>query len=116
MRGEDRKPAKDGIYRASLRGDSSHVRAKAEGVARGLAASGSVRPEPGRRALLATRAAVQHGWQSVADKLVLHGDRELAAEVARFARRMDQPLTQRESIARAISAHVRAQQQEVRPL
>jgi type III secretion system FlhB-like substrate exporter len=63
---------------------------------------------------LATRSAVQHGWQSVADKLVLHGDRELAAKVARFARRMDLPLTERESMARVLSAHVRAQQQEVR--
>lgn len=116
VRGEDRKPAKDGIYRASLRGDSTHVRAKAEGVAKELAASGSVRPEPGRQALLATRAAVQHGWQSVADKLVLHGDRQLAADAARFASRMDRPLTERESIARVLSARVRTQQQEVRTL
>ena len=114
VRGEDRTPVKDGIYRASLRGDSTHVRTKAEGVARDLVASGKVRPEPGRRKLLATRAAVQHGWLSIAEKLVLHGDRELAAEVARFARRMDRPLTERESIARVLSAHVRAQQQEVR--
>lgn len=116
VRGEDRKPAKDGIYRASLRGDSSHVRAKAEGVARELATSGRVLPEPGRQTLLATRAAVQHGWQSVADKLVLHGDRELAAEVARFASGMDRPLTERESIARVLSTHVRARQQESRTL
>ncbi len=114
VRGEDRKPAKDGIYRASLRGDSSHVRAKAEGVARGLAASGSVRPELGRQTLLATRAAVQHGWQSVADNLLLHGDRQLAADAARFASRLDRPLTERESIARVLSAHVRAQQQEAK--
>lgn len=116
VRGEDRKPMMDGIYRASLRGDSTHIRAKAERVARELAASGSVRPEPGRRALLATRAAVQQGWQSVADKLLLQGDRQLAADVARFARRMDRPLTERESIARVLSTHARVRQQEARTL
>ncbi len=112
VRGEDRKSTKDGIYRARLRGDSSHVRAKAEGVARELAASGSVRPKPGRQILLATRVAVQHGWQSVADKLLLHGHRQLAADAARFASGMDRPLTEREWIARALPAHVGAQQQE----
>ena len=116
VRGEARKPVKDGIYRASLRGDSTHARAKAEGVARELAATGNVRPEPGRRTLLATRAAVQHGWQSVADRLALHGDRELAAQVAQFASGMDRPLTERESIARVLSTHVQARQQESRTL
>lgn len=116
VRGEDRKSTKDGIYRARLRGDSTHARAKAEGVARELATSGSVQPEPGKRTLSATRAAVQRGWQSVADKLVLHGERELAAQVVRFASGMDRSLTERERIARVLSAHVRAQQQEVRTL
>lgn len=114
VRGEDRKPVKDGIYRASLRGDSTHARSRAEGVARELAAIGGIQPEPGERTLMATRAAIQDGWQSVADKLVLHGDRELAAQVVRFASGMDRSLTERERIARVLSAHVRAQQQEVR--
>src|SRR5271167_4579921 len=33
VRGETRKAKKDGIYRASLRGDSSHLRAQLEAVA-----------------------------------------------------------------------------------
>ncbi len=116
VRGEGRKPAKDGIYRARLRGDSTTDRAKAEGVARELAAIGGIRPEPGKRTLMATRAAVQRGWQSAADKLVLHGDRELAAQVARFASGMDRPMTERESIARVLSTHVRPRQHESRTL
>lgn len=113
VRGADRKPSKD-EYLASLRGESTPVRTEAEGVSRDLAASGSVRPEAGRQTLLATRAAVQVGRRSVAETLVLHGDRQFAADVARFARRMDRPMTERESNARLLSAHARAQQQEVR--
>jgi Relaxase/Mobilisation nuclease domain len=116
VRGRDRKSAKDGIFRASLRGDSTHVRAGAEGVARELAASGSVRPEPGKRTLLATRTAIQHGWQVVAEKLVQRGDRQLAADVARFAGAMDRPMTDREWLAQELMASVRARQREVRTL
>src|SRR5690606_12686973 len=38
VRGESRSAMKDGIYRASRRGDSTYIRAQAEGVARELAA------------------------------------------------------------------------------
>jgi len=110
VRGESISAMKDGIYRASLRGDSTHERARAEGVARELAASGTVRPEPGKRSLLATRAAIQHGWQSIAAKLVLHGDRHLAADVARFAGGVARPLTDREWLAQELMTSVRAPQ------
>jgi hypothetical protein len=116
VRGDSRKPVKDGAYRASLRGDSTYVRARAEGVASELAASGSVRSEPGKRTLLATRAAIQRGWQAVAEKLVQHGDRQLAANVARFAGGMDRPQTDREWLAQELMASVRARQREARTL
>jgi hypothetical protein len=49
MFGGRRSPQKsDGIYRAALRGQSSHVRERAEMVARELA-KGGLRAEPGRR-------------------------------------------------------------------
>lgn len=114
VRGEDRKSTKDGIYRARLRGGSTADRAKAEGVARELAASGGIRPESGKRTLLATRAAIQDGWKSVAEKLVLHGDRQLAADVARFASGMDRPLTDREWLAKQLMASVRARQRDAK--
>lgn len=116
VRGEDRKSTKDGIYRARLRGDSTTDRAKAEGVARELAAIGGIRPEPGKRTLMATRAAIQDGWKSVADKLVLRGDRQLAAEVTRFAGVMDRPQTDREWLAQELMASVRARQREERTI
>ncbi|MEO8313786.1 MAG: relaxase/mobilization nuclease domain-containing protein [Pseudomonadota bacterium] len=116
VRGESRKSTKDGSYRASLRGDSTTERARAEGVARELAASGGVRPELGKRTMLATRAAIQDGWKSVAEKLVLRGDRQFAADVARFAGGMDRPLTDREWLAKEFMASVRARQRELRTL
>jgi len=112
VRGESRSARKDGIYRASLRGDSTYMRTQAEAVARELAASGSLRPEPGKRSLLETREAVQRGWQSVADKLSLQGDRRLAADVIQFASAMDRPGTDRELLSRELLAAVRARQRE----
>lgn len=110
VRGESRKSMKDGIYRASRRGRSTQMRARAESVARELVVSGRLQPEPGKRTLLQTRDAIQHGWQAVADKLVQQGDRELAADVVRFAGGMDRPLTDREWIARGLPAQVRTRQ------
>src|SRR6202035_2786370 len=51
VRGEARKAMKDGIYRASLRGDSTYVRAQAEAVAAELLKR-SVPAEPGKRQLV----------------------------------------------------------------
>jgi hypothetical protein len=116
VRGEDRKSTKDGNYRARLRGDSTTDRAKAEGVARELAAIGGIRPEPGQRTLLTTPAAIQDGWKSVAEKLLLYGDGQLAAQTARFAASMDRPQTDREWLAQKLMASVRARQREERAL
>ncbi|MCP5328908.1 MAG: relaxase/mobilization nuclease domain-containing protein [Sinobacteraceae bacterium] len=115
VRGRSRSARKDGIYRASLRGDSTYMRTQAESVA-GEVASGGVRPEPGKRSLLETRAAIQRGWQAVADKLSLQGERRLATDVVRFSGGMDQPLTDREWLAQELMATVRARQREVRTL
>lgn len=112
VRGEGRKSMKDGIYRASRRGESTYVREQAEVVARELAGSGSVQPEPGKQTLLEMRVAIQRGWQSVADKLAQQGDRQLAADAIRFAGSMARPLTDREWIARGLLAQVRSRQRE----
>lgn len=116
VRGERRKSMTDGIYRASRRGDSTQLRARAESVAKELAASGSVQLELGKGTLLETRAAIRNGWQAVVEKLALQGDRRLAADVFRFVRGMDRPQTDRERIAQGLLAQVRARQQEARVL
>lgn len=114
VRGKSRMAMKDGIYRASRRGESSYLRTQAEIVAKELATTGGVRPEPGKRALLETRVAIRRGWQSVADKLVRQGDHRLAADVTRFSERMDQPLTDREWVGRGLLPQVQPPRGEVR--
>jgi hypothetical protein len=107
VRGQSRKAVKDGIYRASRRGASTYLRAQAESVARELVASGTIRPEPGKRTLLETREAVESGWWAVAKKLEEQGDQRLAADVVRFVGKLAQPLTDREWMAREILATAR---------
>ena len=64
VRGETRKAKKDGIYRASLRGDSTYVRAQADAVAAELL-KGNVRVEPGKR------NSSKHGRPSKMDGVLL---------------------------------------------
>ncbi len=115
VRGESRKAMKDGIYRASLRGASTHMRERIEAVASELA-NGSVRSEVGKRTLTETRAVIQSSWRAVANRLALQGDHKLAADVSRFTEGMDRPLTDREWIARGLLAQVRAKQREAKTL
>ena len=87
VRGETRKAKKDGIYRASLRGDSTYVRAQAEAVAAELL-KGNIRVEPGKRTTRGNTKAVEDGWHSVANLLAKDGHHDLASDVRRFVDRM----------------------------
>lgn len=107
VRGESRSAKKDGIYRASLRGDSSFLRTRVEAVANDLD-NGRTRAEPGKQSVLETRTDVMHGWRSVADKLERSGQLELAAEVARFSQALREPATDRDRIAEALTANSRS--------
>ena len=98
VRGETRSAKKDGIYRASQRGDSTYVRAQAEAVAAELL-KGSARVEPGKRRLAETRKAVEDGWRSVADLLAKDGQHDLASDVRRFVDRMPPARTDKELVA-----------------
>jgi hypothetical protein len=106
-RGETRTTKRDGIYRAMLRGRSTHMRARAEGVAREIRAGG-LRAEAGQRILLETRQAVLGGWRGLADILERDGNRQLAGAVRRFAETMPLPLTEKQTIARQLRAHLHA--------
>ncbi len=98
VRGKTRKAKRDGIYRASLRGDSTYVRAQAEAVAAQLL-KGNVRADPGKHKLVETRKAVEGGWGSVANLLDKGGHHDLASDVRRFVDRMPPARTERELIA-----------------
>jgi hypothetical protein len=114
VRGESRSGSKDGIYRASLRGDSSYVRTQVDSVAKAMFVSGGVRSEPGKSTLLETRDAVRRGWQSLANKLLSHGDRKLAAAVVDFVGGLAPPLTAREQLALSLREVARASPRQAR--
>jgi hypothetical protein len=106
VRGETREAKKDGIYRASLRGDSTHMRAQAEAVADELL-RGNIRVEAGKRKLVETRRAVEDGWRSVADLLVSDGRHELAEGVRGFVERLPSVQTERERLRDQLRDRVR---------
>jgi hypothetical protein len=106
VRGENRSPKRDGIYRAEHRGESRHTRTRVEAVAAELS-KGKLQVEAGKAKLLETRREVERGWWAVSDILVAEGQPELAARVSRFLVQLPPPWTNRESIAEALRRHTR---------
>jgi hypothetical protein len=113
VRGEPRSSKRDGIHRAALRGDSTHMRRRAEEVARELA-EGRPTEEPGKGVLIQTRKAVMQGWEGVADALELQGNTEMAASVRRFANIIPPPRTEKEVIANEMRSRLPAKTQDRR--
>jgi hypothetical protein len=106
VRGESRKSQKDGIYRAALRGDSTHVRARTESVAAEIL-NGYFRVEAGKSKLIETRKDIERGGRAVGDILAAQGQLELAGQVQRFFDQMPPPTTDREAIAAAVISSAR---------
>jgi hypothetical protein len=98
VRGETRKPKKDGIYRASLRGDSTYLRAQAEAVAAELL-KGEVALERGKQKVLETRGAVERGWRTISHQLSKDGHHDVSQQARAFIEQMPPPLTDKELIA-----------------
>ncbi len=91
VRGETRTHKRDGIYRAMLRGESTHMRSRAEApVSKHLADTA------GKSKLLRTRTQVVRGWRIAGDILKVQGQTELAKSVWRFAHEMPPPNTEQE--------------------
>ena len=105
VRGEYRKAKKDGIYRASQRGDSMHVRVQAEAIGSELL-QGRVRVERGKSQLVETRHKIEYGWRTAMGLLRNQGHSELVALVARFVDEMPPPATEQELVARALVEHL----------
>lgn len=106
VRGERSPRKSDGIYRSALRGESTHMRERAESVARDLS-QGGVPVEPGKRKLVETHEAVRGAWWAVSEILVRDKQPDLAAQVRRFAEQMPPPLTEREWLAVKLVERVR---------
>jgi Relaxase/Mobilisation nuclease domain len=96
-RGATRVHKLDGIYRAAMRGVSTHHRRRTKAVARQLA-KGTFKAEAGKGRVVATRRAVVQGWQELSEQLAREGQPELAEAVRRFAATMPPPLTEKEQI------------------
>jgi len=101
VRGETRPRKSDGIYRASQRGQSTHMRERAEAVARELG-KGDLRVEPGKASMIKTQNEVRRAWLAASDILIGEGYTELAERVRRFAEHMPPPQTEREWIAASL--------------
>jgi Relaxase/Mobilisation nuclease domain len=98
VRGQTRTSKADAIYRATLRGESTHMRTRVGAVAAELT-TGGLQMEHGKSTLMATRREVERGWRAVSDILVADGQPELAAQVRRFVDQMSPPRTEKEQIA-----------------
>jgi type IV secretory pathway VirD2 relaxase len=107
VRGETGLRKSDGIYRASLRGASTHMRERTEAVAQELA-RGKLLIEPGKTSLVNTRNEVRRAWEAISDSLTREGQPELAAQVRQFVENMQPPLIDREHLAVAILKPTRA--------
>jgi hypothetical protein len=106
VRGETRTRPPDPIYRAHLREDSTHTRARIEAVAAELL-KGDLRVEPGKSTLLATRKDVERGWRATSDVLLAQGHPELAAQVRQFVDQMVPPRTEKEQVAHGLLERAR---------
>lgn len=105
VRGESKHHKSDGIYRASLRGESTHVRERVQAVASSLRA-GELDVGSGRRKLVETRKEVALGWATAAEMLVAQGYTGLADKVRAFNSEMPSPRTENEQIAFMLRGHV----------
>jgi hypothetical protein len=105
VRGVTKPQKSDGIYRAALRGESTHMRERAESVGAELM-NGNSRSEQGKSKIIKTRDEVELGWRAVNDRLIAQGQPELAAQLERFVSQMPPPQTEKEAMAKEILRHV----------
>jgi type IV secretory pathway VirD2 relaxase len=106
VRGETDPRKTDGIYRAALRGESTHTRERVEAVARELQA-GEIKVEAGKTRAVATRNLVERGWRVVSDILVAEGHPDLAAQARKFVQGMQPARTEKEIIAARVGRRIR---------
>lgn len=107
VRGETRTSKRDEVYRAMLRGDSTHMRERIAAVARELSV-GNLILKSDRETVTTTRRAVLEGWRGLADALERERHDTLAAKVRRFINEMPPPKTEKEHLAEALIGRARS--------
>jgi len=95
VRGENRAPKLDGIYRAMLRGESTHMRERVERVA-GELSRGTMIADVDASKLVATRKEVERGWRAARSLLVEQGHDKLAASIGRYLEKSPPARTEKE--------------------
>lgn len=106
VRGAARGHKLDGIYRAGERGQSTHIRRRAEAVAMELR-NGGLRVEPGKARIAHTQREVIRGWLALSKIMASQGEAELATRARQFVVRMTPALTEKELIARELLERAR---------
>jgi hypothetical protein len=96
-RGQARGLVRDGIYRAALRGQSTHHQARLERIAQ-AARGGQPAPVPGATKLQETRRAVVQGWHAAADRALENGLPHLAEQIWKLIGGMPAPQTDEERL------------------
>jgi len=99
VRGENRTPKKDGIYRAAQRRESTRQGQELYEL-RTRSGSAVRRFVQGAHAVEETRAAVVTGWRAIARELEERGASELADGVHDFIARMPPPMTDQAQLIR----------------
>jgi len=114
VRGMSRVHKIDGIYRAALRGDSTHIRGRTELVANELL-NGTPRIEAGKATLVATRKDIERGWYATSAILTAQGRSDLAVQVEQFVAQMPPPRTENEALKAALRERSRVGKHIIAP-
>lgn len=102
-RGQIRGPVRDGIYRAALRGLSTHDRARLEQITQ-AARGGRTAPVAGATKLQETRRAVVQGWHAAAGWALENGHPHLAEQIWKLIGGMPAPQTDEERLRHSLAA------------
>lgn len=102
-RGQVRGPVRDGIYRAALRGLSTHDRERLEQVVQ-AARGGRTAPVAGATKLQETRRAVVQGWHAAASWALENGHPHLAEQIWKLIGGMPAPQTDEERLRHRLAA------------
>ena len=102
VRGQVRPPIRDGVFRAALRDESTHVLKRLE-RARARSDVGAGTPDPGAAVLRETRRAVIEGWHATVERLLADGHRQLAEQVWKFIGGMPLPQTEQQRFERELA-------------
>jgi hypothetical protein len=108
VRGQNKRKAKWGGFRAQRHGASTALLERLKNIAHELAQTGTIR-DPARAKLIGTRKAIVASWMKAADALDAQGEVALAGDVRYFANSLPRVLTDKELLAVEFLRHGKSQ-------